>query len=343
MFLIFNTGEQQNKEKQSLAARGAGLLKRGRRKSDTQELDYEAIAARQAEMKAAAEQAEAREEAKRLAAARDADRAAETYDVKGHTTTGNPRAADPVHAPVSIDTQVLAAQTDARAMEEFIAAQRPFIRASAARAAGRFITESDDEYMTAMEAFHEAVLKYEPRRGNFPAFAGVVIKRRILDQYRRAQKFSPELAVDGSLMDGGADPAEEVTADPTVRSVQQQVAMDEPNRKKEALRLEIAALQQILQKYGFGFMEMKESAPKSIKTREVCREVVCFLLEEDQMIAVRRDRHLPMQIISDSLHISSKKIERHRKYILAVCEILDGDFPYLSEFLGETRAMLRGE
>ena len=68
MFMIFHSEEQPNKEKGNCSARGAGLLKRGWRKSDTQELDYEEIAARQAEMKAAAEEAAAREEAETPAA-----------------------------------------------------------------------------------------------------------------------------------------------------------------------------------------------------------------------------------------------------------------------------------
>lgn len=109
---------------------------------------------------------------------------------------------------------------------------------------------------------------------------------------------------------------------------------------QSGIRLEIDALQKVLQAYGFGFAEMKDGAPASKKTRQICREAVCFLLEEGQMEYLRKKRHLPMQNICDYLQISPKKIERHRKYIIAVCEILDGDFPHLAEFLGETRAML---
>ena len=85
MFFIFDTDDkQQNKEKSHRDGRMLDRLKAGRRKFDTQELDYEEIAARQAEMKAAAAQAEAREAARRAAEYSEPKRAAEF------------RAADPV-------------------------------------------------------------------------------------------------------------------------------------------------------------------------------------------------------------------------------------------------------
>ncbi len=242
----------------------------------------------------------------------------------------------------STNKEAMQAAGDARLMEEFISRHRSFIRAAAARAAGRFITESDDEYMIAMEAFHEAILKYEPERGDFMAFAGVVIKRRLVDQYRRQQKFSAEVAADGFVMDGGAGAMDEdADTDPMTFRIRRQVAAAGANQDRENLLEEIAALQQSLQKYGFGFKEMKDAAPKAGKTQDICREAVCLILREGLLPRIRKERHLPMGEICGRLRISSKKLERHRKYIIAVCEILDGEYPYLSEFLGETRDRLR--
>ncbi len=247
-------------------------------------------------------------------------------------------------ASADLVLRVTEAKYSRPAMEQLIADHRQFIQASASRALGRFITESDDEYIAAMEAFYEAVLKYEPERGSFPSFAGLVIKRRLLDHYRRKQKYSPEISVDGAVMDSGYDLTDEdEVPDPVAISVQEQMAADDPERDRLNMRLEIETLQQTLSAYGFGFAEMKEAAPSSEKTRKNCREVACMLLKENLMPGVRREKHLPMQDIKRKLDISPKKIERHRKYIIAVCEILDGDYPYLSEFLGETRAMLRAE
>lgn len=251
---------------------------------------------------------------------------------------------DEDESATDLSLRVIEAKHNRQAMEKFIFDQRPFIRASASRATGRFVTESDDEYLTAMEAFYESVMKYEPERGSFTSFAGLVIKRRIVDQYRRQQKYSSEISVDGIAIDAGQDLTDEDgVPDPVAMNVQEKVASDDPNRERTNMRLEIEALQQTLSKYGFGFAEMKEAAPSSIKTRENCRKVTCFVLREGLMPRVRREKHLPIQEIKNRLNISPKKIERHRKYIIAVCEILDGDYPYLSEFLGETRAKLRGQ
>lgn len=117
----------------------------------------------------------------------------------------------------------------------------------------------------------------------------------------------------------------------------------EYDRARTDLQMEIAALRQDLARYGFRFADMKEAAPQSEKTRDLCRDVICYLLLEGRMPQIRRDGHLPMGEVCTALNISHKKIEPHQRYILAACEILDGDFPYLREFLGETRAQLRGE
>ena len=229
-----------------------------------------------------------------------------------------------------VNERAILAAKDGTAMEEFISEHRSFIRASASRSLGRFITEHDEEYMTDMEAFYEAVEKYEPDKGNFTSFAGVVIKRRLIDQHRKDARHSPEISVDGSTMDGELD---EDTADSVAISLQKKVAAEQMTSPQEGIREEIEALSQTLEKYGFGFSGMQEASPKSKKTKAICEDVVCYMLKEDLVPEMRRQKHLPMNEICKTLKISVKKIERHRKYIMAVCEILYGEYPYLGEYL----------
>ena len=105
--------------------------------------------------------------------------------------------------------------------------------------------------------------------------------------------------------------------------------------------MEIEELEQRLANYGFGFAEMKADAPGEGAPRKLCRRVSCLILAEGEMPRIRREKHIPMREICEELDISPKKITPHERYILAVCEILDGDFPYLSEFFAVTREQLR--
>ena len=111
--------------------------------------------------------------------------------------------------------------------------------------------------------------------------------------------------------------------------------------EEDPVRMEIEELEQRLANYGFGFAEMKADAPGEGAPRKLCRRVSCLILAEGEMPRIRREKHIPMREICEELDISPKKITPHERYILAVCEILDGDFPYLSEFFAVTREQLR--
>ena len=154
------------------------------------------------------------------------------------------------------------------------------------------------------------------------------------------QAAEKEHAEPAAAPDEPAVAPEEPAAGSVASDVQEQPEESTRERERRILKREIAALQQALQKYGFGFPEMRDAAPKSDKVREQCREVTCVILHEGMLEGLRRDNRLPLKEICDDLDIPALKMEEHKKYIIAVCEILDGDYPYLSGFLGETRERL---
>ena len=131
------------------------------------------------------------------------------------------------------------------------------------------------------------------------------------------------------------DPA--LAAAPAEETVRRETSGPE----EDPVRMEIEELEQRLANYGFGFAEMKVDAPGEGAPRKLCRRVSCLILAEGEMPRIRREKHIPMREICEELDISPKKITPHERYILAVCEILDGDFPYLSEFFAVTREQLR--
>ena len=241
----------------------------------------------------------------------------------------------------NVDRQALTAKTDEAVLEQLITEQKSYILRCASKSAGRFLTDSDDEWSVALLAFHEAVGAYQEDKGGFLPFAATVIRRRVIDYLRSQQKFSAEYAVAPETFSG------EAGEDPTalqleVRSASVQMAEEQEDARPGAsdARDEIEAVQQILQGYGFSFFDLTDCSPKAGKTKEQCGKAVAvvMLLEHPPLLEkMRSSKTLPIKELSLASGVSKKTLERHRKYIIAAAEILSGDFPILGEYLSYIR------
>ncbi len=143
-----------------------------------------------------------------------------------------------------LDELVLKVANDPQILDEFIAQHKPFILRTAARTAKHYVTEMNDEWSIALGAFIEAIKKYDFKKGSFCAFAELVIHRKIVDYYRIQGRYAAEVQVD-CIEDG-------TTAD----------SFDGYDLKSE-----IEALGQILENYGFNFLDLAKHSPKAETTK----------------------------------------------------------------------------
>ena len=234
-------------------------------------------------------------------------------------------------ANAQVNNDALRARGDEERMEEFIRQNRRFILGCAHKTLRRFVTESDDEWSVALIAFHEAVMTYDAGKGNFKTFAGLVIRRRLLDYLDSQSKVRREISADLS----GAEPEEEeltpIQLEAARAEARQAIAESEA---KAAIRDEIEAVSGILQGYGISFFDLAGSSPKAQKTKDACAAVLRALLADRALMEkLRRTRALPASELCRAANVSRKILENHRKYIIASAEILDGDFPGLGEYL----------
>ena len=116
-------------------------------------------------------------------------------------------------------------------------------------------------------------------------------------------------------------------------------AADAPGEDAASLaREEIAEMQSVLQRYGFSFFDLADASPKTEKTRKSCAQAVRTLLAAALLMAqMRLRRLLPIRELSEASGVVRKILERHRKYIIAAAEILDGDFPILAGYMSYIR------
>ena len=226
---------------------------------------------------------------------------------------------------------------DDEAFGRFALEKKTFIMSCASRSLHRFINDSDDEWSVALIAFHEAVRTFEPEKGNFSAFASTVIKRRLLDEERRKLSYSNvEVPVMPELLSGETPDEEEESAGGRIASEIKRSgnAGEADTVGSTPLQDEIASMQEVLGAYGFSFFDLTECSPRSSKTKDACIRAVQMILSDAELWRrMQKGRNLPMKELCGGTGLARKLLDRHRRYIIAVAEILKGDYPLLREYI----------
>ncbi len=235
-------------------------------------------------------------------------------------------------------TAALRARESEEAFERFVNANKSYILGCASRCLKRFVRDTDDEWSVALIAFSEAVRVYDPAKGEFAGFSAIVIKRRLMDEERRRIAYDVEIPVGPDALSGEIVDDEEGEDDERIAGrIKHSGGMESRETAGSTpLQDEISAIQSILGEYGFSFYDLTECSPRSRKTKEACKNAVKLLLEKENLFEkMQRGRNLPIRELCDKSGLSRKLIDRHRRYIIAVVEILKGDFPMLGEYIKE--------
>lgn len=235
------------------------------------------------------------------------------------------------------DEEAIKAAGSSDAAEDFMRHNRQFILRCASKASHHYISESDDEWSIALVAFYEAVFSFNAEKGAFAPFAELVMRRRLTDYLRHISKFRAELEVDPAVFDGRVD---EEGPDLTLQnSIVRLTVQAEDTRVRD----EIDAVSAQLASYGISFYDLTSCSPKAAKTKASCARVIRMLISSPALLSdMRARRQLPLKTLQQDTSVPQKILERHRKYIIAAAEILDGDYPQLSEYLGDIKKEVDG-
>jgi RNA polymerase sigma factor len=224
----------------------------------------------------------------------------------------------------NIEQMVLDAQSDRRKLGRLIEDFLPFIRSVVADChVGR--QSREDAMTTAMLAFADSVAAYRPEKGAFVGFARVLIRNRLIDEYRKHHR---RTALDSPILDENG--------------WETGLSVKEHNYQLEQsnLRMEIEEITDILGAWGITFAELTDISPKQRRTRWQCQYIAALILKnqawQKQLFINRR---LPSKEMCKAHGVSLKTLDKYRKYIITLCIIMAGDFPHLRAFL----PMSRGE
>jgi len=218
---------------------------------------------------------------------------------------------------------------DSESREQLLREFAPFILKVASRATGRYLRPGvDEEISVALMAFNEAIDGFRSERGGFLSFAETVVRRRLVDYFRRKKTSAQEMTwtdlevedLDGEVRNPAMD---------RVAEVAWALAEDAENR-----RYEIEEFRQVLEAHGISFKELAAGCPKHRDARERAIEIARLVAADESMRASVEQRHeLPLKTLAAIPGIRRKTVERHRRYIMAVTLVLVHDFPYLKEYV----------
>lgn len=213
---------------------------------------------------------------------------------------------------------------DLKAREDFLAESQTFIRHVAGQACFRSLEWGrDDELSEALIAFNEAIdLFIEDKGVPFLAYARVLIKRRLIDYYRK-QRLRQSISLD---------------QDDVGRRIEVHLGLDDFREQEQNLERaeEIRQFSRALANFQLSYQDLVEVSPKHRDSRETLLRAARELAFDSELWPqVERKGKVPMQALSLKTQIHPKVLERGRKYILAVALLLanQNDYVYLREYV----------
>ena len=213
---------------------------------------------------------------------------------------------------------------DPEAREDFLAESQAFIRHVASQTCFRFLEwGTDDELSEALIAFNEAIDLFVVDKGvPFLAYARVLMKRRLIDYYRK-ERLRQAISLDQEDLGRGIE----------IHLGLDDFREQEQNRERAA---EIQQFSKALESFQLTFQDLVAVSPKHRDSRETLLRVARELAYDTELwLQVERKGKVPMQALGLKTQVHPKVLERGRKYILAVALLMANqhDYVYLREYV----------
>lgn len=208
----------------------------------------------------------------------------------------------------------------------------PFILKVTSQSCNRYVhLGQDDEVSVALIAFNEALDKYDTEKDtSFFTFAETVIKRRIIDNFRKNNKDGKSLPWSSLVQDGDKE---------VIHKLDKLTWQESQDRHKEEeiarhRREEIMEYQKKLRDFGITLQDLVAASPKHQDARATAFQVARIICENRKYRKYLEEKKaLPLKELESEVSISRKTLERQRKYIIALSIVLMGDFTYLGDYI----------
>jgi len=226
-----------------------------------------------------------------------------------------------------INDRIQQIRDDEEQINKFVEEYKPFIASCTEKITGKYVRYGeDDELSIALIAFVEAIKSFDASKGRFLSFAQNVIKRRIVDYYRKERRYENIISLNNYCSED-YDNEEDLSAAESIEKYSEAEI-------SEYRRLELEELKTELSKWNISFFDVAEASPKHNRTRKICQRIIDFIVSNPELVAsIKQKKYLPVAEIEKSLGSPRKNIERARKYIIAAVIIKTGDYQYIKDYV----------
>lgn len=197
-------------------------------------------------------------------------------------------------------------------LEELVERYMAFLIRTVSNTTGRYVSvEHDDTFSIALSAFAEAVGRYEPERGSFLPFAGLVIQSRLRTYMERERRREETVSLD-AMSEAG-----------------QEAAAPEAEEESD-LHEEIVLLQRELSLFGLTLETLADEAPRHQDTRERALDIAERSSQDAPTVEeTYRKRKLPVRRVARLCGATEKIVKGSRHFILTAMLIFVKRFPLL--------------
>lgn len=215
-----------------------------------------------------------------------------------------------------IDKHLISAQKgDDLAREEIINSHREFIARVSSRVCNRYLTwDNDDEISIALLAFNEAIDNYKADKGtSFHTFAQTVIRRRLVDYFRKESKHQ-------HLSLSPMDPDDEELSR---YDMEKSKGMHFEAEQQEFLGQVVEDYTEVLGQYGVTLDDLIKVSPKHKDTKENLMKIAMMLANQPNLLEyLTRNKLLPVKELELLTGVKRKVIEKSRRYLIALVLII---------------------
>ncbi|MGE5542655.1 MAG: sigma factor, partial [Bacillota bacterium] len=212
---------------------------------------------------------------------------------------------------------IVAIRSNDRLREQFLETHRDFVRRYASFVARKPLDwRNDDELSVALIAFNDAIDTFDPASGaGFTGYAKVVIRRRLIDYFRKQAAKAPECAIP----EGFDLPDARATAE--IERLDRAFEMEHFERRME--------------EFGITLADLVANSPAHRGTRETLKRLAVSVARRKEIIErLLETRQLPIKEILAAEGVSRKVLETWRKYLISAIVIAaDYEFESMREFV----------
>ncbi len=209
---------------------------------------------------------------------------------------------------------------DIEEREQFISEYTPFIIKTITEVINRYIeTENDDEYSIGLQAFDEAITKYDSNKGKFLSFAKLLIRNRIIDFLRKETPSKSNIYFEDTQ-----DADEYISLS----------NREDDFTESYSIRKELEQFQRELKLFDILIDDLVKESPKHIDSRINAVKIARHIVENKKIKQQLYDKKkMPVKKITSSIDVSNKVLKRNRKFIIASVLILDGNSEFLKNYV----------